>query len=210
MFTRLQITVALAIATLAWGLVLWLRGTPLSWDHLAPFTTVVGVLVTVASAMEHLCWRLRIFQGWLFDRPDLRGTWKVTIQSEWINPETGEKAPPITAYAGIVQTLSRLQIQLMTPESESCLLAHAIEPTPCGNRFNVSVVYANTPGVELRGVRSERHVGAATISTHGTKYKPDTLTAEYWTDRRTVGRMTFEGRVDKVYSRFNEAERNLG
>lgn len=210
MFTRLQITAALAVATVAWGLVLWLQGTPLSWDHLAPFTTVVGVLVIVALTMEHLFWRLRIFQGWLFDRPDLRGTWKVTIQSEWVNPETGERTPPITAYAGIVQTLSKLQIQLMTLESESCLLAHAIEPTPCGNRFNVSVVYTNTPGVELRGVRSERHVGAATISTHGAKYKPDSLTAEYWTDRKTVGRMTFEGRVDNVYSRFEEAKRNLG
>ncbi|MFC7288171.1 hypothetical protein ACFQPC_09005 [Herminiimonas glaciei] len=210
MFTRLQITVALAIATIAWGLALWLQGTPLSWDHLAPFSTVVGVLVIVALAMEHLFWRLPIFHGWLFDRPDLRGTWKVTIQSEWIDPETGEKIPLITAYAGIVQTLSKLQIQLMTPESESCLLAHAIEPTPCGNRFNVSVVYANTPGIELRGVRSERHVGAATISTHGAKYKPDSLTAEYWTDRKTVGRMIFEGRVDKVYSRFAEAKQNLG
>lgn len=210
MYTRLQITAALAVVTVAWGAVLCQQGTPLSWNHLAPFTTVVGVLVAVALAMEHLLWRLRIFQGWLFDRPDLRGTWKVTIQSEWISPETGEKFPPITAYAGIVQTLSKLQIQLMTPESESCLLAHAIEPTPCGNRFNVSVVYANTPSVELRGVRSERHVGAATICTHGPKYKPDLLTAEYWTDRKTVGRMTFEERSDKVYSRFEDAKRNLG
>lgn len=210
MFTRLQITAALAVATIAWGAVLWLQGTPISWDHLAPFTTVVGVLVAVTLAMEHLFWRLHIFQGWLFDRPDLRGTWKVTIHSEWINPETGEKVPPITAYAGIVQTFSKLQIQLMTPESESCLLAHAIQPTLCGNRFNVSVVYANTPGVELRGVRSERHVGAATISTHGPKYKPDSLTAEYWTDRKTVGRMAFEGRSDKVYSRFEDAKKNLG
>src|SRR5690606_8114463 len=130
MFTRLQITVALAVATAAWGAVLWLQGTPISWSHLAPFTTVVGVLVVVALAMEHLFGRLRIFQRWLFDRPDLRGTWKVTIQSEWVNPGTGEKTPPITAYACVVQTLSKLQIQLMTPESESCLLAHAIEPTP--------------------------------------------------------------------------------
>lgn len=209
MFTRLQITAALAVATSAWGGMLAMQGTQLSWEHLAPFTTVVGVLVGVSLAMEYVLWRWRPLQGWLFDRPDLRGTWKVTIQSEWINPETGERVPPITAYAGVVQTLSKLQIQLMTPESESCLLAHAIEPTPCGNRFNVSVVYANTPGVELRGVRSERHVGAATISTHGAKYKPESMTAEYWTDRRTVGRMTFEGRIPKVYSRYEDAKKYL-
>ncbi len=134
----------------------------------------------------------------------------MTIQSEWINPETGDKIAPITAYAGIVQTLTKLQIQLMTPESESCMLAHSIEPTPCGNRFNVSIVYANTPGVELRGVRSERHVGAATIATHGAKYKPGSMTADYWTDRRTVGKMTFGGRVPTVYSRYQDAQQNLG
>lgn len=209
MFTRLQITVALGVATLCWWIVLQVQGTAVSWHHLAPFTTVVSVLVLVALAMEFWLWRLRPLQGWLFNRPDLRGTWKVTIQSEWINPETGERVPPITGYAGIEQSLSKLQIHLMTPESESCLLAHAIEPTPCGNRFSVSVVYANTPGVELRGVRSERHVGAALLGTHGPRFKPDSMTAEYWTDRKTVGRMTFEGRVNTLYSRYDEANRHF-
>jgi len=209
MFTRLQITAALSVATAAWAAVLWLQGTKLFWEHLAPFTTVVGVLVVVALLMDRLFWRLRVFQGWLFDRPDLRGTWKVTIQSEWVNPQAGEKILPIKAYAGITQTFSKLQIQLMTAESESCLLAHAIEPTACGNRFTVSVVYANTPGVELRGVRSERHVGAAQMVTHGPKYKPDSLGVEYWTDRKTVGRMTLEDRVPTIYSRFDDAQRNL-
>nr|WP_298124099.1 hypothetical protein [uncultured Pseudoxanthomonas sp.] len=209
MFTRLQITVALGVATLCWWIVLQVQGTTVSWQHLAPFTTVVSVLVVVALAMELWLWRLRPLQGWLFNRPDLRGTWKVTLQSEWVNPETGERAPPITAYAAIEQSLTKLQIHLMTPESESCLLAHAIEPTPCGNRFNVSVVYANTPGVELRGGRSERHVGAALLSTHGPRFKPDSITAEYWTDRKTVGRMTFEGRTATLYSRYEDAHRHF-
>jgi hypothetical protein len=43
-------------------------------------------------------------------RPDLRGTWKVTIASEWVDPQTNEKVPPIIAYAGVVQTQSKLQI----------------------------------------------------------------------------------------------------
>lgn len=207
--TRLQITVALAVATIAWGGMLWWQKTPISMEHLAPFTTVVAVLVLVSLAMEHILWRWRPLQGWLFNRPDLRGTWKVTIQSEWIDPATNVRVAPITAYAGISETLSKLQIHLMTPESESCLLAHSIEPTPCGNRFDISIVYSNTPSIELRGVRSERHVGAATISTHGDRYKPESMTADYWTDRRSVGRMTFEGRVSKVYSRYADAKQNV-
>ena len=33
-FTRLHISVFLGIAALAWGLVLWIQGTPVTWDHL--------------------------------------------------------------------------------------------------------------------------------------------------------------------------------
>jgi hypothetical protein len=81
----------------------------------------------------------------------------------------------------------------------------------CGERFDIAVVYANTPIVSLRGVRSERHVGAAIITTHGpSKYKPESMTAEYWTDRRSVGQMTFEGRTFAVYSRYADAKASLG
>lgn len=208
MVTRVQISTALAIATIAWALVLFAQGTPITWEHLAPFSTVVAVLAIVAFLLEHFLWRLRFLQGSLFNRPDLRGTWKVTIQSEWINPETGKRINPIHAFAGIVQTSTKLQLQLMTPESGSCLIAHAIEPTACGNRFQISVVYANTPDVSLRGGRSARHVGAAIITTHGDKkYRPDSMAADYWTDRSTIGRMTFEERIPKVYSRYQDAER---
>jgi len=169
------------------------------------------MLVVVALAIEYWAWQVRLFQGWLFMRPDLRGTWSVTIESEWIDPQTGKKVAPISGYAAIAQTNSRLQIQLMTLESESCLLANSVLPTPCGNRFEVSIVYANTPHVALRGVRSERHVGAAILQTHGVvRFKPDYMTAEYWTDRRTVGRMAYRRRTSQMYSRFEDARAALG
>lgn len=206
MLTRLQLGVALGLAAAAWWMVLLLQGTPLTVEHVRPFSIVLGALVAIAYVAEHWAWRWPFLRGWLFSRPDVRGTWKVTIQSEWVDPKTNERVPPITAYAAIVQTQSKLQIHLMTPESESCLLASSIAATACGERFEIAVVYANKPNVALRGVRSERHVGAAIIGTHGaSKYKPDSMTAEYWTDRRTVGQMTFEGRVPTVYSRYADA-----
>ncbi|MET0535401.1 MAG: hypothetical protein ABW171_14375 [Steroidobacter sp.] len=209
MFTRIQIVVALALATVAWGAVLWYQGISITWEHLAPFSTVVAVLTGVALVMEHWAWRLRCLQGWLFSRPDLRGTWKVTLHSEWIDPKTGERVPPIAAYAGIVQTLSTLQIHLMAPDAESCLLANSVQRTACGKRFEIAVVYANTPKVGRRGPQNERHVGASIMTTHGeSTYKPTSMTAEYWTDRRTIGRMTFEHRVPVVYSRYEDAVKN--
>lgn len=212
MLTRLQLGVALGLVVVIWAVVLLVQGAaPLSLEHAGPFSIVLGALVGIAYIAEHLAWRWPFLRGWLFSRPDLRGTWRVTIQSEWIDPKTNERVAPITAYAGIVQTQSKLQIHLMTPESESCLMANSITPTVCGERFEVAVVYANTPNVSLRGVRSERHVGAAIVATHGggSKYKPDSMTAEYWTDRRTVGRMTFDSRVPTVYSRYEDAQAAL-
>jgi hypothetical protein len=208
MLTRTHITIALALAAVAWGAVLWIQNVAVTWAHLAPFSTVVAVLVGVGLVIDNWAWRWPVLQGWVFYRPDIRGTWRVTIQSEYVDPTTNARVAPIIAYAGVVQTYSKLQIQIMTPESESCLLANSITSTACGERFEIAVVYSNTPKVELRGVRSERQVGAAIIATHGrSKYKPDSMTAEYWTDRRTVGRMTFEQRVPTVYSRYEDASR---
>jgi len=47
----------------------------------------------------------------------------------------------------------------------------------------------------------------ATNATHGKKFKPDSLSAEYWTNRKTVGRMTFDNRIPEVHSRYAEALR---
>jgi hypothetical protein len=209
MLSRLQITVVLAITAACWWVALLVQGTQVTGQYLRPFSAVVVVLVILGLVIEYWAWRVHLFQPWLFSRPDLRGTWKVTIESEWVD-NTGQKIAPIRAYVGVTQTNSKLQFHLMTPESESCLLASSIAPTVCGERFEVAAVYANTPNVSLRGVRSERHVGAFILGTHGAKkFKPDAMTAEYWTDRKSVGRMTFEGRVDALYSRFEEARSKM-
>src|SRR5438445_12722283 len=39
-------------------------------------------------------WRWPIFAGWLIPFPDLSGTWRCTIASTWINPETRPTTPP--------------------------------------------------------------------------------------------------------------------
>ena len=125
-FSRLHISVFLGLAVIAWGAVLLAQGVPLSLEHLAPFSTVVGVLAVSALALEHLLWRKWWMHGWFVKRPNLRGTWKVTLLSDWINPETSQAIPPIACYMGVEQTLSTLQMHLMTPESESWFVAHSV------------------------------------------------------------------------------------
>ena len=115
----------------------------------------------------------------------------------------------IVCYMGVEQTLSTLQMHLMTPESESWLIADRIRPSPSGNGYQVAAVYTNKPKIHLRGDRSEMHQGALVLDTHGPNFRPDTLTGEYWTDRKTKGQMNLTTRVCQVFTRYEDAERAL-
>ena len=205
-FSRFHITVFLGIAITIWGLVLLFQGTPVSIDHLAPFGTVVGFLAVLGLAFEYLLWRQPWLHGWFVKRPDLRGTWRVELQSNWIDPKTGKKKPMIKCYMGVKQTLSTLQMHLMTPESESFFIAEHIQPSPSGDGYQVGGVYTNWPNIHLRGDSSEIHQGALILYTHGPNNRPETLTGEYWTDRETTGQLDFTGRVSNVLTRYEDAE----
>jgi hypothetical protein len=113
----------------------------------------------------------------------------------------------IICYMCVKQTLSKLQMHLMTPESESWFIADNIRPSPNGSGYQVIGVYTNEPNVHLRDERiSEIHQGALIIETHGPNLRPTTLTAKYWTDRKTTGTMDFTMRVNEVYTRFADAQ----
>ena len=204
---RFHITVFVGLATVVWAIVLWLQKTPFGWDHVRPFTFVISALVVIGLFFEHLLWRQSWLHGWLVKRPDLRGTWKVELQSSYIKPDTNEPVPMIVCYMGVEQTLSTIQMHLMTPESESWFIADQIRQSPNGTGYQVIGVYTNEPNIHLRHERiSEMHQGAIIIETHGKGVRPDSLTSKYWTDRKTTGSMRFDNRVGHVYTQFKDAD----
>ena len=203
---RVHISVFLGLAALLWWGVLLAQGTQVGWGHLRPFGIVVGILVSFGLAFELLLWRHPWLHGWFVKRPDLRGTWRVELQSDWIDPTTQARVPVIVCYAGIAQTLSTFQMHLMTPESESWFIAERISSSPSGVGYQVAGVYTNKPQTHLRGDRSQIHQGGLILDTHGRANRPDTLTGEYWTDRKTKGQMTFTKRLARLFTRFEDAE----
>lgn len=204
---RLHVTAFAGVAAVIWMAVLYFQGTTVSWDHARPFSIVVSSLVGLGLLFELVLWRQPWLHGWFVKRPDLRGTWRVELQSSYVRPETNERVPLIVCYMGVKQTLSTLNIHLMTPESESWFIADNVRPSPNGNGFQVIGVYTNEPNVHLRDERiSEMHQGAIIIETHGPSLRPITLTAKYWTDRKTTGTMDFTARVSEICTRFMDAE----
>lgn len=204
---RLHITALVIVAAGIWLAVLLIQGTPVSWAHARPFSIVVSSLVGLGLLFEFVLWRQPWLHGWFVRRPDLRGTWRVELQSSYVRPGASERVPMIICYMGVRQTFSTLQMHLMTPESESWFVADHIRPSPNGDGFQVIGVYTNEPNVHLRDQRiSEIHQGALVAETHGFGLRPETLTAKYWTDRKTIGTMEFTGRLNAVLSRFEDAE----
>jgi hypothetical protein len=207
--TRVHISSFIALTIAVWLLALWSQGMPvLSADFVKPFGTVVGIITLVVTLFNKYMWSWKIFKGWYVKRPDLRGTWKVELKSNWVNPETGKENEPIYGYAVIRQSLTFLSLRLMTKESRSVLVAHSIEPQEDDSLFKLVGVYRNEPKIELQGVRSEIHHGSFALEIHGSPAY--SLEGHYWTDRATKGGMKLYDRVGKLYDTYEQASSEVG
>ena len=170
----------------------------------APFSIVVSSLTILGILFEHVVWRCRLLHGWFVKRPDIRGTWRSIIESDWTSEDNQDSRKTIEGYMGITQTLSKLQMHLMTAESESWLTAQDIHESPTGSGYEVVGVFTNRPDALLRGATSEMHFGTIVLTTHGQLVrKPSEMRGEYWTDRKTKGTMRLTWIANTVYTTFD-------
>ena len=201
--TRLHLISFVGLIVISWMLVLWIQGiAPINVEFLKPFFIVVGVVGVAATIFNKWAWAWAIFRGWYVNRPDIRGTWKVDLQSDWKNPDTGEGIPSISAYMAVRQTLTSLSFRLMTPESKSRLIAYSINLEEDGI-YRVVIVYRNEPKLELQGNKSEIHHGSMVLEVYGVP--PTSMDGNYWTDRNTRGTLKLTGRKKKIFDTFEEA-----
>jgi hypothetical protein len=203
MISRIQISTFLVLTIAAWAILLWLRGTPITWQLFWPFSLVLSFLGITATAFERWLWKLPLLQGWFVKRPDVSGTWLVDLRSEWVNQRTGAKLDPIGCYMAVRQTLSSLNMCLLTPESSSWFIAHKITLSD-DDVYQIAGVYLNNPKLPLRGDRSEIHYGAVLLDIQG--FPPESLEGHYWTDRNSRGTMVLTHRKKKVFSTFEQAQ----
>jgi len=204
MLTRLHISSFIGLTITVWLVALWVQGMPvLSLEFIKPFGIVVGAITLFVTLFNKYAWSWKLFQGWYVNRPDLRGSWKVELKSNWINPETNEPIPLITGYAVIRQSLTSLSVRLVTKESRSKLIAHAIEREDDGI-FRLAAIYRNEPKIELQGDRSEIHHGSFSIEIHGSPVS--LMEGHYWTDRGTKGSMKLTDHKKELFGTFEQAE----
>lgn len=205
MLSRLHLSAILLVAAALWGGMLLFEGVAVNGTWFRPFSTVVGALLLLLVAFDLWAWRLRFLQGWFVPRPDLRGTWRVELQSDWKDPETDKVVGAIVAYLIVRQTFSTLSVRLLTVESTSELIAAEITKAADGT-YRLAAVYRNEPKLAVRD-RSPIHYGAIMLDVQG---DPVTgLSGHYWTDRNSRGEIRTLARHGTIARSFNDAQRLL-
>lgn len=149
-------------------------------------STVIGV---VSSIFAFKLWKCKFFKGWLVIVPNLNGVWKGTIKSNWINPETNQKMPPIEATLSIKQSLFNINCVVKTQESESRSTIANFVIIPENQIEKLVYVYQNDSSLEFRK-KSPIHNGTASLNIIR-QNESVTLIGNYWTDRETTGVMEF-------------------
>ncbi len=193
MLTRLHISSFIGLTIIVWLVTLWVQGNPvLSSEFIKPFGIVVSAITSIALIFNKYAWSWNVFKNWYVKRPDLRGTWKMELQSSWVDPNTGKQIDPIIGYVVIRQTLTFLSFRMFTKESRSKSITHTIEREDDG-LYKLAVVYRNEPDINLQGVRSEIHYGSFILNINGDP--ANELQGHYWTDRTTKGSLKLTDRI---------------
>lgn len=201
MLNRLHLSALLLIAAALWGGMLVFEGVAVNVTWFHPFSTVVGVVLLLLVVFDLWAWRWRLLHGWFVPRPDLRGTWRVELRSNWKNPATNQPVGPIVAYLVVRQTYSTISARMLTAESASELVAAEISKASDGT-YCFAAVYRNEPKLSVRD-RSPIHFGAFVLGVQGDPAKD--LVGHYWTDRDSRGELTTLARHATIAASFREA-----
>lgn len=185
-----------------WAVVLLISKTYSSidlWSAIKQIPQAISIYAIVGIVFVKWGWRLKFLQGWLIKLPDLEGTWRGELKSDWIDPNTGKGINPIPIVLVIKQTFSNIKCTLMTAESTSYSNTAAVSLVLEGDDMYLSYNYTNRPKATIRD-RSAIHDGAAILKIIN---KPKLiLEGEYWTNRKTRGEMTLNFESRSLVERF--------
>ncbi len=201
MISKGKLSFIVGLAAVIWAVLLIAGGTTLPNDFFRPLSVVSGILMLLLILFDKWFWHCAWLHPWLIARPDIRGTWKGELKSNWIDPKTGQGIPAIEAYLVVRQTYSSASVRLVTAESSSEMLANAIV-TDTDRRSKLVGAYRNTPRLLVRD-RSPIHHGGVVLELEGAPVLR--INGEYWTDRNTKGEMVFALRNPRLSMSFDSA-----
>jgi SMODS-associating 2TM, beta-strand rich effector domain len=198
---RILVQVIAFIVVTVFAAGIWFTGGTLDLQWLRFFSASVFISVSVLTIWENWAWHLPLVQNLPQVPRDLRGTWKGTLESFWINPETGLSPPIKDAYLVIRQSKTTISVVLLTNESKSKSSLAMISDD--GVSASLDYMYLNRPDSRYE-YRSRMHHGSTSLDITG---KPAVrLQGRYWTSRDSRGELDFNQRKMKFADDFLQAE----
>ena len=191
------------ISAAAWFLLAHFKGLDLSKgkDFLGLIPKVVSIDLLIVAVFVKWGWKHKIFRGWLVPFPNLNGSWVGFIHSDWKNPETGEKPPPIPVMLTINQSFFHISCMMCTSEMESSSYSEGFLLEPDRQIKKLAYSYSSKPRLSL-AERSIPHDGAAVFKIiEDPKQK---LVGRYWTERLTKGEIVLEYRSKELLEELPE------
>ena len=204
LFNRTSVSALLIIAIVVWGGFLWVLGIELTWEHAQPYSLTLAAITSCLWLFDRYIWRIWPVHKFV-KRPDLNGTWRVSLQSSYKAPGSEEPVAAVDGFAVIRQTFSSMSIRLMTEQAESFLVASSFDIQTDGTTF-VYGAYQSDPSIHLRSGISEIHYGSFRYKVIGRP--PTQLSGHYWTDRNTNGSITLADRRYAYFDGYKEAHEN--
>jgi hypothetical protein len=179
-----------------WLLLAFVLNVPVDKTWLKWLGGIASAVVLALLAFDYILWR------WLpcalTRRPVLRGTWKATLEYHW--PED-QPSKTKDAYIVIRQTYSTISVGMLFDISESHSTSAAIVERN-GRRFLSFSYWSAASTTEREG--NPPHRGAAEL---GISMKPRMLLeGDYWTERKTIGRIRSAGRSRHIFDDFESAK----
>ncbi|KQT33262.1 hypothetical protein [Methylophilus sp. Leaf414] len=183
--------VLVGISAIAWFSLAYFSDLDLSKfkDFFGLIPKVVTIDLLIMAIFVKWGWKLKVFRGWLVPFPNLNGSWVGFIYSDWKNPNTGEKPPPIPVMLTVNQSFSHISCMMRTAEMESSSYSEGFIIDPDRQIKNIAYSYCSKPRISLSD-RSTPHDGTAVFKIIE---KPELkLVGRYWTERLTKGEIKLE------------------
>lgn len=138
---------------------------------------------------RHL-WRVKIFQGWLVDIPNISGQWEGELKSSYVDEETGDPTPDMPVTCNIRQRFNTVHIKFQVNAGSSksySVVASFVTDEEAGRK---KLVYSFENESDPLDDGLDNHFGTAVLEIEGSP--PNRMAGFYLNNRRnqSKGKLT--------------------
>lgn len=159
-------------------------------NYLKPITTIVTLDTVVISLFTKWVWKWKLLYNWLVPFPNLNGTWKGEIKTNWINEKTRRKPAPIPVILTIKQSFTNISCIMRTGEMDSYSFISGFVIDKENQILRLAYSYNSIPKQTVKD-RSPQHFGTMYFDIINNSKKKE-MNGDYWTGRETTGSVELE------------------